>query len=434
MRIKNKKVLVYGLGDSGRSAIKLLQSHGAKVSFFDDDFKYAEYVGFERNPTEKGYDFVVVSPGVRMLGNKMLQEFEKRNVPIISELDLAYLFCKGKIVAVTGTNGKTTVCMLTNKILSTAGYKTFLCGNIGLPFSSICDRTTKDCVIVLEISSFQLELTSLLKPNIACVLNVRPDHLDRHGCFEEYRRVKGLIARNLERKDVLILNFDDDETKKMMLHKNHMFFSKFPLKKGVSVKRNQIYVNKKPFLSLNSIRLPGKFNLENVLASVSICSNFKKVTPQVVENAVSNFSPANHRMQLVGKIDGITFVDDSKATNVASTIACVDAFSDNPILLLMGGLGKDIDYDELFSKKYPIKKVICFGGDREKIFSQAVFRKIPAEKFEKFDDAVLNAKKSAKGGEYVLLSPACASFDEFQSYAERGDRFVELVLGSDDEK
>ena len=156
MKFKNKRILVYGLGDSGRAVIKLLKKHDAYVSFYDDNIKYFEYVGFERNPQNENYDLVVVSPGIKCLDNPLLKTFEEKNIPIISEIDLAYMFCKGKIIAITGTNGKTTVSMLTNKILKTAGYKTFLCGNIGLPFSAMCEKTTKHSVVVCEVSNFLL--------------------------------------------------------------------------------------------------------------------------------------------------------------------------------------------------------------------------------------------------------------------------------------
>lgn len=432
MRLKNKKALVYGLGDSGRAVINFLKKKDAKVSFYDDDIKYFEYVGFERNPFDKHYDFVVVSPGIVCRENKLLQVLKQKNIPIMSEIDFAYHFAKGKIVAVTGTNGKTTVCMLVNKILKEAGYKTFLCGNIGLPFSAVCEKTTKKSVTVCEVSNFQLETSNIFRADVACILNLKPDHLDRHGTFEEYKKTKEKLAQNLKRKDVLILNFDDENTKKMILHKNFQFFSKKMIKKGVFVKNNQIFVKKKSVLSLNEIKLLGEKNLENVLAAVAICSHFK-VSPTDFSRAIFSFKPASHRIQLVGTIGGVNFVDDSKATNVASTVACVEAFLKENKILLMGGQGKDIDYGELFSKNFAIKKVVCFGADGKNIFKSAKSFGYDSILFEKFADAVLYSKKLAQSGDYVLLSPACSSFDEFSSYAERGDKFRKLILESDDE-
>ncbi len=433
MKFKNKRILVYGLGDSGRAVIKLLKKHDAYVSFYDDNIKYFEYVGFERNPQNENYDLVVVSPGIKCLDNPLLKIFEEKNISIISEIDLAYMFCKGKIIAITGTNGKTTVSMLTNKILKTAGYKTFLCGNIGLPFSATCEKTTKHSVVVCEVSNFQLETSKIFRANIACILNIKPDHLDRHGSFEEYKRVKSKIAEHLKKKDVLILNLDDDEAKKMILHKNYQYFSKYKLKKGVYVWNNQIYLNKKSLFSLNDINLKGEKNLENVLASVSICSHFK-VGIQDYCLATSSFTPASHRMEVLGEIDGVTFVDDSKATNVASTVACVDAYKNENIILLMGGKGKQIDYAELFDKNYRIKEVVCFGEDGENIKNCAESFSYKSTLFSHFDDAVSYAKSTAKENDFVLLSPGCASFDEFQSYAERGERFKNLIFARTNER
>lgn len=433
MRFKYKNILVYGLGDSGRAVIKILREKHAFVSFFDDNIKYWDYVGFEREPQNKDYDLVIISPGIKCLDNPLLQTFKDKKIPVISELDFAYLLNKGKIIAITGTNGKTTVSMLTHKILKTAGYDAFLCGNIGLPFSSVCEKTTKESVVVCEVSNFQLETSKYFRPNVACILNIKPDHLDRHGSFDEYKRVKGKIASQMKKHDVLILNLDDEEAKRMVLHKRYQYFSKFPIKKGIYVAKGFIHINRKPVLSLENIKLKGEKNLENVLASVSICSHFN-VFPKDFAEAVSNFSPASHRIEFVGQKNGVTFIDDSKATNVASTVACVEAFKDESIILLMGGLGKEIDYSELFSLGYKIKEVVCFGKDRNSIQSCANKFGYTTSNFEKFEQAVSYCKTVAEKGDYVLLSPACASFDEFSGYAERGDKFKNLVLESVDEK
>ncbi len=428
MKVKNKNVLVYGLGDSGRAAINLLRKHKAHVSFFDDNLAFREYVGFEREPQKQDYDFVVISPGIKCIGNSLLENFRERKIPIFSELDLAYFFSKGKIVAITGTNGKTTVSMLTNKILRAAGYKTFLCGNIGLPFSAVCEETTKDSVTVCEVSNFQLETTNFFHPQIACILNLKPDHLDRHGSFGEYVEVKSRIAKNMKLRDTLILNFDDETTKLLKIHKKTEFFSKNRLKKGVFLWKSAIFVNKKNVLDVKDIPLKGEKNLENVLASVAICSHFK-VSENAIFDAVTNFTPASHRMEILGEMSGVTYVDDSKATNVASTVACVEAFSDKPIFLLMGGHGKEINYDDFFSLKFSLKKVVCFGEESNKIFESAKKFGYDAISFEKFDDAVLWCVNNCESGDFCILSPACSSFDEFSSYAERGERFKGLVLG-----
>lgn len=426
MKLKNKKVLVYGLGDSGRAVLKLLQEKGACASFYDDDIKHFGSIGFEREPQNKAYDFVVVSPGVKCIENQLLQSFEKRKIPILSELDFGYSFCKGKILAITGTNGKTTVSMLTNRILKMAGYETFLCGNIGLPLTSICEKTTKDSLIVCEVSNFQLETSKIFKPDIACILNVKPDHLDRHGSFEEYKNTKAKLAKNVKAGGSLILNLDDDEAKKLVFCKKYQFFSKNKLKKGVFLFENQIFINKKPILKITDISIKGEKNLENVLASVSICSHFK-VLDFVYEKAISSFTPASHRMEVVGKIKGITFVDDSKATNVASALACLETYKNENVVLLLGGILKESEIDEIF-KNAQIKAVVCFGADGRIFFDRATANGVKSFVFQKFEDAVNFSKRIATEGDFVLLSPACSSFDEFSSYAERGECFKNLIL------
>lgn len=432
MKLKNKKVLVYGLGESGRAAIKLLREQKADVSFYDDNIDFFCYVGFERNPMSKHYDMAIVSPGIKCQGNALLQHLQADGTLVLSELDFGYLMSNGKVIGITGTNGKTTTCMLVYKILKNAGYQTFLCGNIGLPISAVARQTTKKSVIVCEVSNFQLELSKCFKANIGCILNVRPDHLDRHGTFEEYKRVKAKIADNMSGHDVLILNMDDAEAKTMCQFRRIEFFSKKLLKNGTYVFDNKIYRGKKTLVYLRDVKLVGEKNLENVLASVAICSHFK-VKKEDYAKTLRDFIPASHRMEVVGRVNGVTYVDDSKATNVASTIACVQAFGFKKILL-MGGRGKDISYDELFGSKFDIKEIVCFGEEGDNIKSAAERFGYFSMSFEKMKDAVLYAIQIAKEGDVVLLSPACSSFDEFENYAERGEKFKEIVLGKIDEK
>lgn len=426
MKFKNKHILVYGLGDSGRASVKLLKNLHAYVSFYDDNVKYFEYIGFERNPQQK-WDLVVVSPGIKCLGNPLLEWFREANVPVISELDLAFLNCKGKIIAITGTNGKTTVSMLTYKILKNAKKEVFLCGNIGLPFSAICQETTKNSIVVCEVSNFQLETSKFFRADVCAILNIKPDHLDRHGSFEEYKRVKCKIAQNMRKNDVLVLNYDDEETKNLNIHKKIRYFSKNNLRKDVYVWKNQIYSKRKRIISLSDIPLAGEKNCENVLASVALTENFK-IDSGTYLNSIKNFVPADHRMQNLGKLGGVTYVDDSKATNVASTVACLQAYKNEDIFLLMGGQGKEIDYDEIFKNNFKLKCVACFGAERENIAKSAKKASYKTEVFEHFEDAVKYCISKAKENDFCILSPGCSSFDEFKNYAERGETFKNIIL------
>ena len=423
LRLKNKKCLVYGMGESGRSAIKLLTNLGAKVFFYDDDIKYAGQVGYVRHIEEEKFDLCVVSPGVKYKDNPYIEILKKNGSQIMSEIDLACLFCKGKIIAVTGTNGKTTTCMLLAKILKEAGYDVHLCGNIGIPFTSICLKTNKKSVVVCEVSSFQLASSSFFKCDIGAILNIKPDHLDVHGTFLDYIESKKKLIKFVKKK--LVLNLDDDITKRLINTKNCLYFSKKTLKKGVFIEKNAIFCNKKKICDLKNFNLKGEKNIENLLASVACLCDFN-IPIETYNNALKSFQPSSHRIEIVGEHNEVLFVDDSKATNVASTINALTAFQNKNIILLLGGRGKDAPYDEIFD--YKLKEVVCFGEDGDNIYRRALKNKAKSSIFEKFDEAVEHACQIAKVGDVVLLSPACASFDEFTSYAERGERFKDLVL------
>lgn len=420
MKFKNKKVLVYGLGDSGRSAVKLLSRINAHVYFYDDDVSYSNFIGYVRRIENEKFDYCVVSPGVKMKDNPYIEIMKNKGTIILSELDLGYLFLKGKIIAVTGTNGKTTTCNLIYKILKDNGYDARLCGNIGVPITSIND-TTKNSVTVVEVSSFQLESSRLFRCDIGVILNVMPDHLDRHGTMQEYINCKKKLASFTKRK--LVLNLDDEIAKTFNFDKKCLYFSKKTLKKGVFAKNNQIFINKKPVCGVQNIKLKGEKNLENVLASVASLSNFKGMN---FHDSISSFLPSAHRLELVGECKGVMYVDDSKATNVASVINALTAFDGKRILLLLGGQGKNAPYDSIF--QHPLKEVVTFGEEGEKISAIANRYKVPTANFKHFDDAVFYACERGEVGDVVLLSPACSSFDEFSSYKERGEKFKELVL------
>lgn len=421
-RFKNKRCLVYGLGDSGRSAIKLLTSLKAYVFFYDDNINYTDHVGYVSHIEKEKFDYCIVSPGVKIKNNPYIEILKKNKTKILSELDLGYMFCKGKIIAVTGTNGKTTTCMLINKMLKDAGYETFLCGNIGLPISSVCKATTKNSVVVCEVSSFQLESSSIFRCNVGTVLNIQPDHLDRHGTFQDYIDCK---TKLLKFAKLNVLNLDDEMSKRLILDKKYLYFSKNKLKKGVYLKNNQIYYNKKLIASIENSHLKGDKNIENILASVALTLGFK-LKKDVIENAINSFQPASHRLEVVGEKNEILYVDDSKATNVASTLNAVSAYKNRNIILLLGGRGKRYPYDEIFKTHF--KEVVCFGEDRESIYNCACVHKQKVSSIDKFADAVYYACGQAEKGDVVLLSPACSSYDEFASYAERGEKFKEIVL------
>lgn len=427
MKLKGKKVLVYGLGASGQESCRLLHIEGACVSLYDDDKRFSGLFCYDKSPLKGKYDFVVVSPGIKVVGNEIISHFEKEG-KIVSELDLGYSFVKGKIIAVTGTNGKTTVCSLLGEIFSNANIPNFVCGNIGLPLCSVAKKTTRKSVTIVEVSNFQLELSKKFHPDVGTVLNITEDHIDRHGSFEEYKRVKEKLFQNFSSKDVAVINLDDEESLKLNFPKRQRFFSKRILKKGAYVKNGYVFCDKKKIMLQSEIPLVGEKNLENILACVQIARLFK-IKPQIIRKSIAFFKAPPHRLEFVCERNAVKFYNDSKSTNVACTIMAIESLKEENLILLVGGRNKDNDFDKLFSLNFSAKKIVAFGESCEKIKKSAEKFDFECQIFEKMEEAVFFAKNFATAKDVVLLSPACASFDEFASYSARGQRFKELVLG-----
>ncbi len=426
MRLKGKKVLVYGLGTSGQEVCKLLHSEGACVSIYDDDKRFSNLFCFEKKPEEKHFDFVVVSPGIKVLGNHLIARFLEES-KVVSELDFAYSFMRGKIIAITGTNGKTTVCSLLGKIFDEAKIHNFVCGNIGLPLSNIAKKTSKKTVSIVEVSNFQLELSSKFSPHVACVLNITEDHIDRHGNMQEYKRVKEKIFQNFTRKDIAIVNLDDKESLNLKIPKRKKYFSKNELEKGAYVKNGYIYCDKKKIMFKSEVPLLGEKNLENVLCCVQIARLFH-IKPQVIRKAIASFKAPSHRLEYVGEIEGAKVYNDSKSTNVACSLMAIESLKAENLVLMVGGRNKDANFDNLFSKNLNIREVVAFGECQNEILTSAQKFGYNAVGFEKMAEAVHYVRNNIEKGQTILFSPACASFDEFASYSARGQRFKELIL------
>ena len=430
MNFKGKSVLVYGMGTSGQSASKLLHDQGACVSVYDDENRFGNFFPFESNPMSKKYDFVVVSPGVKVLGNKLISYFILSKTKVLSELDLAYLFNRGQIIGITGTNGKTTVTSLVGDIYKKAGKETYVCGNIGLPFSSIATKTKKDSIVVCEVSNLQLELSSLFKADACAILNLAPDHLDRHGSMEEYVRVKKKILSG-SRGQKVVLNFDDELVRNIQINKKTLFFSKKLLKKGVFLKNNAIYYNKTKIISLLDIPLFGEKNIENVMSAVAL-SVINKIKPAVIREAIMAFKAPSHRLEYLGEVNGAVVFDDSKATNISSTLGAINSVGERGLVILLGGQNKDFKFDEIFNKGYCFEEILCFGACGKEVYDCALEYGYSPLLFDTMKEASAYARDNAREGQKILLSPACASFDEFSSYAVRGQIFKEIMFGENE--
>ena len=447
MELKNKRVLVVGLGRSGVSSAIFLQEHGAKVIVSDSkaeaqlqsevpallDRGISIETGRHGERTFRDQDLIVVSPGVPS-DQPQLQHARTLGIPVIGEVELAFRFLKGKVLAITGSNGKTTTTSLVGEILAKSGKKTLVGGNIGTPVISLAGQSTPDTMVVLEVSSFQLESIEQFCPWIAAILNITPDHLDRHHTFQAYVDAKARLFENQSPSDIAVLNADDptcvalqnkDKVKGSLL----WFSRKQRVENGAFVQGDQIMFRQngqeQPVLSRSDIQLKGEHNLENVLAAVAI-TMVTGCTPQQVRQAVKEFRAVEHRLELVATINGVTFYNDSKATNVDATMKALESFPAN-IHIILGGKDKGSDYTVLNPLlRERVKRVYLIGAAADKIAQQiqnstAVVRSATLER------AVRQAFEAAKPGDVVLLAPACASFDQFENYEHRGRVFKELV-------
>ena len=447
MDLKNKRVLVVGLGKSGLSAAMFLRAQGARVTVSDTRSAVAlekeipalleagimVESGGHGLLTFRRQDLIVVSPGVPM-DTPEVKQVIAFGLPVIGELELASRYLQGQVVAITGSNGKTTTTTLVGKIFADAGVPTLVGGNIGLPVIDLVAKSTAETVSVLEVSSFQLETVEEFHPWIAVILNVTPDHLDRHGSFESYVAAKERIFARQTSNDFLVLNADDRVTQMCAARSTSEVFwfsATKAVRRGAFVRDGVIvWVEKEggvtePVMPVSEIHLKGAHNVENVLAAVC-AARLAKVPAESVRASVAGFRAVEHRLELVRKFNDVEYYNDSKATNVDAAMKAVASFP-RGVHLILGGKDKDSDYGvmaEILKKR--VKVVYTVGSAAEKIERQlhGIVKMVSAQTIE---TAVAKAAKAALPGDVVLLSPACSSFDQFENYEHRGRVFRQSV-------
>lgn len=447
MEFKGKKVLVVGLGKSGRAAALFLRRQGAQVTV--SDIRSAEALGKdipalleEGIAVEAGghglltfrrQDLIVVSPGVP-LDTPELVQVRTFGLPIIGELELASHYLKGKSLAITGSNGKTTTTALCGEILKAGGLPVEVGGNIGVPVIALVGESRDDGWSVLEVSSFQLETAYRFHAEIAVILNVTPDHLDRHGTFENYAAAKERIFASQTAEDALVLNADDDVTSRMAARtKSRIFWfsGKRVVRQGAFVHEGAVVFRASEqaapefILKVGNIPLKGHHNVENVLAAVC-AARLAGVEPEAIRKAVESFKAVEHRLEFVAEINGVDYYNDSKATNVDAAAKAIGAFPKG-IHLILGGKDKNSDYRQLRALlEEKVKTVYTIGAAAEKIETH-IYGAVPVVSAGTLDQAVAKAAEAAQPGEVVLLAPACSSFDQFENYEHRGQAFKELI-------
>lgn len=449
MNFEGKKVLVCGMARSGVSAAQCLYELGARVTISDSkaEEKLAEALqplegmdirrclGDQAQPADlESYDLAVTSPGIPMQA-PILRAVQAAGVPLIGELELGAQVSRAPLYAVTGTNGKTTTTTLIGEIFRNLGKTTYVVGNIGYPFTACALQCGEEDVAVAEVSSFQLETISTFHPHIAVMCNITEDHLNRHGTMEEYIRVKERIFENMGQGDYAVLNLDDPIVRGMAerIPCAPAFFSRRQeVETGAYLEGEEVVFSlnghKKRVLRADEIRIPGEHNLENALAATAL-TMLAGVPVPVVRHTLKTFPGVEHRIETVRTVEGVTYINDSKGTNVDASIRAVRAMK-VPTVLLAGGYDKHTDFlplaREILASK--IHTVVVLGDTAEQI--ERALRAVGFESIlhaKTFEEAVLLARSCAKEGENVLLSPACASFDMFQDYEERGRVFKEIV-------
>ena len=377
-------------------------------------------------------DLVIISPGVPT-DLPIVNRMRESDIPVVGEIELAYELGKGEVLAITGTNGKTTTTALLGEIMKAVYDSAFVVGNIGIPYTNVVDETRDDSVIVAEMSSFQLESIVDFRPRVSAVLNITPDHLNRHHTMEAYIQAKKNVAINQTAEDTCVLNYEDEvlrEFGETLQTKVLYFSSKRKLDKGIYLDDgNIIYRNPDECLVCNvkELKLLGVHNYENVMAAVAMAAAYG-VSMDSIRKTIKEFAGVEHRIEFVAEKNGVAYYNDSKGTNPDAAIRGIQAMN-RPTYLIGGGYDKQSEYKEwIESFDGKVKKLLLIGQTREKIAKEAEecgFTDIML--LDTFEDAVLTAAKLAEPGEAVLLSPACASWGMFKNYEERGDKFKEIV-------
>ncbi|MDW7671280.1 MAG: UDP-N-acetylmuramoyl-L-alanine--D-glutamate ligase [Bacillota bacterium] len=450
MNLKNRRVLVVGFGVTGAPLVDFLHRKGAFITL--NDAKNAEAFGetlqslaqipmktiFGGHPADTAVygetDLIIVSPGVP-LDLPFLQSFKHQEVPLIGEIELAYQFMKAPVAAITGTNGKTTTTALTGEIFQLGGKAPEVIGNIGVPAISKAELLSSDHYFVMEISSFQLETIDTFRPAAAALLNITPDHLNRHGTMESYSALKYRIFENQGTDDVAVINADDPVCMayKGLINARIMHFSRLnKIKEGIFTENDKMIMRwddeEKTIIQVDQIKIPGAHNLENAMAAAGLAIS-AGVPVEAIQEGLMTFKGVAHRIEHVTQINGVDYVNDSKATNPDAAIKAIEAI-EAPIILLAGGMNKKNDFTTFFEAfKGKVKHVYVYGETAEQLMETAhktFFYHI--DQVSDLEEAVQAASSKAVTGDTVLLSPACASWDMYNSFEERGNHFKELIL------
>ena len=443
---EHKRVLVIGLAKSGVAVAKLLLHQGAMVTVND-------CIPLEENPDAKSlieegirvlagshpvdlleehFDFVVKNPGIPY-HNCMVEAAMKKGIPVYTEIEIAYQLLEGLIIGITGSNGKTTTTTLASLMLkeSFPEREVYAAGNIGIPLSQLAEQSTKEDIYVSELSSFQLMGIDQFKPKIACMVNIFSAHLDYHGTREEYIKAKLQLTKNQTEDDYLVYNADYPEL--ITFIEGHTKATLVPFSRnnvlefGACVKDRYICFNGEKVIPVSTIQVPGTQNVENVLAAVAI-AKLAGATNEGIQKAVQNFHGVKHRTQFVKEVNKRRFYNDSKATNIIATQTALRSFTNQSVILIAGGLDRGNGFDELVPDLTSVSGIVLYGETKEKLQEAAKLAGVPViEVVNTLEEATKKAYAISKEDDIILLSPACASWDQFKNFEIRGDEFIQVV-------
>ena len=434
----NKKVLVLGLAKSGESAARLLDKLGAIVTVNDGK-------PFEENPAaqslleegikvvtgghplellDENFELMVKNPGIPYNNAMVVRALEKK-IPVITEVELAYLISEAPIIGITGSNGKTTTTTMIAQVLTAGGQNGLLSGNIGFPASQVAQTVSNKDTLVMELSSFQLMGIEAFHPQIAVITNLMPTHLDYHGSFEEYASAKWNIQKNMAADDYLVLNFNQDWAKEMASQTQATVvpFSTTEKVDGAYLDGDVLTFRGEAIMKATEIGVPGSHNVENALATIAV-AKLRGIDNQTIKEVLSAFGGVKHRLQYVGQVNDVSFYNDSKSTNILATQKALSGFDNSKVILIAGGLDRGNEFDELVPDLKGLKKMVILGQSAPRVKRAADQAEVSYLEATDVRDAAHKAFALAEPGDIVLLSPANASWDMYSNFEVRGDEFL----------
>ncbi len=433
MNFNYTRAAVLGLGTSGEAAARLLQRHGARVTVFDsgkpdqqkilglEEIGVSVITGAAADVADGRYDLTVLSPGIDPVV-ALAQNFLRRGATFTGELELAFRFCQRPVIAVTGTNGKTTTTQLIESMLTAAGLRTVACGNIGMPFSEAVQRQEEFDLYTVEVSSFQLETIRTFRPTVAVWLNLTPDHLDRYQSIEEYRAAKLRIFENQHSSDFAVTNYADTLPG---IAARQIRFSAYAKGADFTLRGETIHFRDEPVLNMNETQVAGIHNAENLMAALGTAYALQ-VPWEKARRGLTEYRLLPHRCEYVGEIGGVVFINDSKATNLDALVKALES-QPEPVVLIAGGKDKGFGFETIIDLIHDKAKHAVLIGEMADRIIQSWSRVVPCSRARTLREAIVLARQHSLPGEIVLFSPGTSSFDMFKNYADRGNQFREII-------